>query len=86
MRALTPAQLSAPAGQVTPILDGVILPEGPAVAFAAGRELKVPYIAGGNSWEASLFPKNTPLDRAGPLRDTDAIAERQRLAASTHVT
>ncbi|HEY2356248.1 MAG TPA: carboxylesterase family protein [Phenylobacterium sp.] len=69
MRALTPAQLSAPAGQVTPILDGVILPEGPAVAFAAGRELKVPYIAGGNSWEASLFPKNTPLDRAGPLRD-----------------
>jgi len=69
LRALSPAELSKPAGQVTPILDGVVLPEGPAAAFAAGRELKVPYIAGGNSWEASLFPTNTPLDRAGPLRD-----------------
>jgi para-nitrobenzyl esterase len=69
LRALSAAQLSVPAGQVTPILDGVILPEGPAAAFAAGRELKVAYIAGGNSWEASLFPKNTPLDRAGALRD-----------------
>lgn len=69
LRALSADQLSKPAGQVTPILDGKILPEGPAVAFAAGRELKVPYIAGGNSWEASLFPNNTPLDRAGPLKD-----------------
>ncbi len=69
LRALSAADLSKPAGQVTPILDGVILPEGPAAAFAAGRELKVPYIAGGNSWEASLFPTNAPLDRAGALRD-----------------
>ena len=69
LRALSAEQLSKPAGQVTPILDGKVLPEGPAAAFAAGRELKVPYIAGGNSWEASLFPKNTPLDRSGPLRD-----------------
>ncbi|HEY0436304.1 MAG TPA: carboxylesterase family protein [Phenylobacterium sp.] len=63
LRALSADALSKPAGQVTPILDGQILPEGPAAAFAAGRELKVPYIAGGNSWEASLFPDNTPLDR-----------------------
>jgi para-nitrobenzyl esterase len=69
LRALTPEQLSKAAGQITPILDGKVLPEGPAAAFAAGRELKVPYIGGGNSWEASLFPTNTPLDRAGPLRD-----------------
>ncbi|WP_372785046.1 carboxylesterase/lipase family protein [Phenylobacterium sp.] len=69
LRALSAEQLSKAAGQVTPILDGKILPEGPAAAFAAGRELKVPYIAGGNSWEASLFATATPLDRAGALRD-----------------
>ena len=69
LRALSAADLSKPAGQITPILDGKVFPEGPAAAFAAGRELKVPYIAGGNSWEASLFPKNTPLNNAGPLKD-----------------
>jgi para-nitrobenzyl esterase len=69
LRALSAADLSKPAGQITPIVDGKVFPEGPAAAFAAGRELKVPYIAGGNSWEASLLPKNTPLDNAGPLRD-----------------
>jgi para-nitrobenzyl esterase len=69
LRALTPEQLSKAAGQVTPIVDGTVMPEGPAAAFAAGRELKVPYVAGGNSWEASLFPTNTPLDRAGALKD-----------------
>ena len=60
LRALTPLQLSKAAGQITPILDGTVLPEGPAAAFAAGREQKVPYIAGGNSWEASLFSTATP--------------------------
>ncbi len=69
LRALSAAELSKPAGAVTPILDGTILPEGPAKAFAAGRELKVPYIAGGNSWEASLYPDRKPLDRAGALKD-----------------
>ena len=69
LRALSAADLSKPAGGVTPILDGKVLPEGPAAAFAAGRELKVPYIAGGNSWEASLFPDRKPLDASGALRD-----------------
>jgi para-nitrobenzyl esterase len=69
LRALSAADLSKAAGQVTPIVDGKVMPEGPAAAFAAGREQKVPYIAGGNSWEASLFPNNTPLDNAGPLKD-----------------
>jgi para-nitrobenzyl esterase len=69
LRALSAEQLSKAAGSVTPIVDGVVMPEGPAAAFAAGRELKVPYIAGGNSWEASLFPNNTPLSNAGALRD-----------------
>ena len=74
LRALTAEQLSKAAGQVTPILDGKVLPEGPAAAFAAGRELKVPYIAGGNSWEASLFPTNTPLDRTGAMKDRIVVA------------
>ncbi|THD54136.1 carboxylesterase family protein [Phenylobacterium sp.] len=69
LRALSAEDLSKAAGAITPILDGKVLPEAPAAAFAAGRELKVPYIAGGNSWEASLFATATPLDRAGPLRD-----------------
>jgi para-nitrobenzyl esterase len=69
LRALSAEQLSKAAGQITPILDGTVLPEGPAAAFAAGREQKVPYIAGGNSWEASLFSTATPLDRAGALKD-----------------
>jgi para-nitrobenzyl esterase len=69
LRAVSAADLSKPAGAITPILDGKVLPEGPAAAFAAGRELKVPYIAGGNSWEASLFPDRKPLDEAGALHD-----------------
>jgi para-nitrobenzyl esterase len=69
LRALSPMQLSKAAGQITPILDGTVLPEGPAAAFKAGREQKVPYIDGGNSWEASLFSTATPLDRAGALKD-----------------
>jgi len=69
LRALSAEDLSKAAGQITPILDGKVLPEGPAAAFAAGRELKVPYIAGGNSWEASLLATLTPLDRAGALHD-----------------
>ncbi|HZC16816.1 MAG TPA: carboxylesterase family protein, partial [Caulobacteraceae bacterium] len=68
LRALSAAELSKPAGQVLPILDGTVLPESPAKAFAAGRELKVPYIAGGNSWEAS-FPAGASLDKTGALRE-----------------
>jgi para-nitrobenzyl esterase len=49
LRGLSAEALSKPAGAVTPILDGKVLPEGPAKAFAAGHEMKVPYIAGGNS-------------------------------------
>ena len=69
LRALTAQQLSAGTGQITPILDGVIMPEGPTAAFAAGHEQKVPYIAGGNSWEASLLPTARGIDQTGPLKD-----------------
>jgi len=80
LRALSAAELSKPNGGLNagdppqPIIDGVVTLEPPAQAFAEGKEAKVPYIAGGNSWEASLFPqsKDNPeatLGRLGPARD-----------------
>jgi para-nitrobenzyl esterase len=63
LRALTAAQLSAPVsglsdpGIPSPMIDGKVMIETPAQAFAGDREAKVPYIAGGNSFEASLFPQ-----------------------------
>ncbi|HVY02725.1 MAG TPA: carboxylesterase family protein [Caulobacterales bacterium] len=38
-----------------PMIDGVILTEQVASAFAAGHQAPVPYLLGGNSYEASLF-------------------------------
>lgn len=80
LRALTVQQLSnmdLPAdvdGLVGPMRDGVLVKETPYEAFAAGHEAKVPYIIGGNSWEASLSTDatNNPeavLAGAGPYRD-----------------
>ncbi|HEX3699900.1 MAG TPA: carboxylesterase family protein [Phenylobacterium sp.] len=79
LRALSAQQLSIPAGgigaagQPGPMIDGVLIPEPPSHAFAGGHEAKVPYIAGGNSWEASLFPQTrenpeATLARLGPAR------------------
>ncbi|HEX7947978.1 MAG TPA: carboxylesterase family protein [Phenylobacterium sp.] len=79
LRALTAQQLSTPVSGLGdpaipgPIVDGVLMKEGPAAAFAAGHEAKVPYIAGGNSFEASLFPQaaqnaDATLSRAGALK------------------
>jgi len=70
LRGLSAEQLSKPPKSwVIPIVDGKVLPENPAAAFAGGRELKVPYLAGGNSWEASLIASRNYLDIAGALRD-----------------
>jgi para-nitrobenzyl esterase len=41
-----------------PMIDGVVIKERVDDAFAAGRQLRVPYIVGGNSFEASLFAKD----------------------------
>jgi len=40
-----------------PVLDGKIVTEGIAQAFAKGDEAHVPFLEGGNSYEASLFPQ-----------------------------
>jgi para-nitrobenzyl esterase len=80
LRALSAQQLSAPVsglgdpGIPSPMVDGVVVPEPPPEAFAKGHEAKVPYIAGGNSFEASLFPQaaqnpEATLGRLGPLRE-----------------
>ncbi len=57
-----------------PIIDGVVAREPVAVAFAAGRQARVPYMLGGNSYEASLFPElfqhpDALLDTLGTRRD-----------------
>ncbi len=38
-----------------PALDGQYLPAEPGVLFAQGKQHRVPYLAGSNSWEASLM-------------------------------
>jgi len=48
-----------------PILDGKILTQGIDQAFAKGEEAHVPYLEGGNSYEASLFPR--VADLPGPV-------------------
>lgn len=103
LRALTALQLSAPVsglgdpGIPSPIVDGTTIPEPPPQAFAKGREAKLPYIAGGNSWEASLFPNvakepEPVLARLGPAREGvmaayggDAASVAQDLTTETTV-
>lgn len=82
LRALTPLQLATlppgggpESGMTGIMIDGVIVTESTMSAFKAGREAKVPYLIGGNSFEAILFDAQTQknpdavLNRAGPLRD-----------------
>lgn len=57
LRALSTEELLAAMGErdrFTPVVDGVLLPEQPGLAYARGHQHKVPYITGGVSWEASL--------------------------------
>jgi para-nitrobenzyl esterase len=63
LRALPAETLNAPPSGLSdpaipnPILDGKILTQGIDQAFAKGEEAHVPYLEGGNSYEASLFPQ-----------------------------
>ncbi len=57
LRTLPAARLLAAMGErdrFTPVVDGATLPDQPGLLFAAGRQARVPYLTGGNSWEASL--------------------------------
>jgi para-nitrobenzyl esterase len=53
-----------------PILDGRIISGGITEGFAAGKQMKIPLIVGGNSNEASLFrPKADDLDKVTARRE-----------------
>jgi para-nitrobenzyl esterase len=57
LRSLPTEQLLAAMGErdrFTPIVDGQVLPDQPGRLFAMGKQAKVAYMTGGNSWEASL--------------------------------
>lgn len=57
LRALPTERLLAAMGErdrFTPVIDGETLPDQVGLLFAAGAQHKVPYLTGGNSWEASL--------------------------------
>jgi para-nitrobenzyl esterase len=84
LRALPAETLMKPAAGLDapdapgPIIDGALVPQTVAEAFAAGRQAPVPFILGGNSYEASLFSRvhehpETVLDPLGP-RKAGAIA------------
>ncbi len=103
LRALTAQQLSAPVtgladpGIPSPMIDGKVMVETPAEAFASNHEAKVPYIAGGNSFEASLFPQTAQapepvLARTGGARARvmsayggDAVSVAEDLTTETTV-
>jgi para-nitrobenzyl esterase len=71
LRALPAETLAAGVGGLgdpsipSPILDGRVLTQGIDQAFAKGDEAHVPYLEGGNSYEASLFPRVAALP--GPV-------------------
>ena len=57
MRAMSTEQLLGVlemTDRYTPVVDGVTLPDQVGALTAAGKQHPVPYITGGNSWEASL--------------------------------
>lgn len=69
LRALPPEKFTVDSGRsfdgeirslpAFPMVDGKIMPEAPLAAFAAGREAKVPFLIGANSFEASLVTEAT---------------------------
>jgi para-nitrobenzyl esterase len=62
LRALSAEALSAPVNDLrspaspVPVIDGVAIPQNIETGFAKGLQAHVPYLVGGNSYEASLFP------------------------------
>jgi para-nitrobenzyl esterase len=73
LRAIPADRLNSIARGFYPSLDGYVLPEDPAAAFANGRQVDVPLLAGWNDAEYSSF-----MSRALP----HATAEEFREAAS----
>lgn len=56
LRAVSGADwVAALEGFQLPIVDGISLPDEPAVVFMSGRQAPVPYMTGGNSYEGSVL-------------------------------
>jgi para-nitrobenzyl esterase len=77
MRALPFAEMMAnqPLGSTGPIMDGKTVVISTADAFAQGKEAKVPYLLGGNSNEASLFPTANPAVRLAAITSQRAALD-----------
>ena len=84
LRALPADALNAPTAGLrdptlpNPLRDGRIITQGIAEGFAKGEEAHVPYMEGGNSYEASLFPQiadapDPVIARAGDPAKVEAI-------------
>ena len=71
----------APGGLPYPIIDGKLFPAQITQIFEQGKQAHVPYLAGGNSYEASLFSQV----RAQPQAAFDRTGDGAR-AASLYVT
>ena len=61
-----------------PMIDGRVVTETIAAAFQKGDEARVPFLEGGNSYEASLFPNvadaaDAAIARAGPPAEVEAL-------------
>lgn len=78
-----------------PIVDGVVVPQNVDRAFAEGKEAKVPWIVGSNTFEASLFPQRLqnpdgylnamPADRQAMISkvfDPQATGDKKALVAN----
>jgi para-nitrobenzyl esterase len=71
MRAVPFATLNAtriPLGGAGPINDGKLLVQGIEEGFEKGLDGKIPYMLGGNSNEASLFPTQDPPGRLAKIK------------------
>lgn len=65
---------------VSPIIDGKLVPEHIDVAFAAGRQAQVPYLAGSNALEFAFYSESLPGLLGEALRFTSE--QRARLIAA----
>ncbi|MBI3475524.1 MAG: carboxylesterase family protein [Acidobacteria bacterium] len=53
-------QATDPAGFFDGMVDGYVIPEQPAIVFAAGRQAAIPLLLGSNADEAALFVDDAP--------------------------
>jgi para-nitrobenzyl esterase len=83
LRALTAEAIltgTEPFADISPIIDGKVVPEHIDVAFAAGRQAPVPYIAGSNALEFPFYAESMPGAIGEAMRFTPE--QRARLIAA----